>query len=181
MIPIILFGEKSDMQISIQLRRILKNYGGYIYVHAGEVFEKAEGTPRFLLYECDERDTLDLDQGIVVFKSKISLLTKNPQLSSGVISVVESENKTALFLLNHTENRAMTCGMSPRDTLTLSSFDDNSASISRQREIQTLSGRSIEAGETTVKFTAPLAEYTLLAAYAVLLLSDAEEEVEIQL
>ena len=66
----------------------------------------------------------------------------------------------------------LTCGMSPKDTLTLSSISDSSAVVSVQREIKDLNHQTIEPCEIKINYENRFSDYELLSACAVLLLAD---------
>lgn len=92
------------------------------------------------------------------------------KLPSSYIPVFESSNRGAVHMLAHTGCPVVTCGMSPRDTLSFSSNAFPTALVSVQRDIRTTNGRIIEPADFPVLLTGKASEYSVLAACATLLL-----------
>jgi hypothetical protein len=85
---------------------------------------------------------------------------------------VEPENDKAIEILKKNALQTVTCGLSQRDTLTFSSHVAERAVISLQREIKTLGGKAVLPHEIPVSLLSTYGDYQLLAATAVLMLSD---------
>lgn len=94
------------------------------------------------------------------FKGKI--VTEN------FLAIFSSENRYAIEMLNGSNNIAISCGMSLRDTLSTASITDDKRMISLQRAICTVDGELIEPRDFYIKSEYEL--YASLAASAVLLL-----------
>lgn len=86
------------------------------------------------------------------------------------LAVVHSENREALAFAAAHHLKTLTCGLSVRDTLTLSSLTDECAMVCLQREIRPFGGGIIEPGEIPVRLYAPVGRGELLLVAAVLLL-----------
>jgi|GEM_PF-1935049 len=98
------------------------------------------------------------------------------KLPSCYLPVLESGNTPAANMLAHTGGSAVLCGMSPRDTLSLSSTGFPHSMVSIQRDLRTVDNRILEPSEIPVTLSAPAPEYPLLAACAALLLSGPVKE-----
>lgn len=92
------------------------------------------------------------------------------KLPASYFPILESDNAGAAGMLAHTGVTAVTCGMSPRDTLSLSSNDFPVSLVSIQRDLLTPDDRIIEPADIPVSLSAPAPEHPLLAACAALLL-----------
>ena len=88
-------------------------------------------------------------------------------LSSGMLCVAASDNTALLQLLASCHAHVITCGMSPKDTFTYSGKNENSISVSLQRELLSRSGDKIEPMEMVFSFSKAYADYDLLAYAAV--------------
>lgn len=84
--------------------------------------------------------------------------------------IVDSGDSASLLALSGLNLTAVTCGTSASDTLSLSSLTADSAAVSLQRTIGTMSGAQIEPCEIPVTITAPISNRCLLLSCALLLL-----------
>ncbi|OJU11329.1 MAG: hypothetical protein BGN88_06715 [Clostridiales bacterium 43-6] len=179
MIPVFLYG-KNDKSLSVHLRTALAKNGGVLHISENKFSADPIHTlAHFMLYEFEHAPVFNMDTGIIVFKKE---LPDHVSLSipSGFQAIVESDNQPALALLKKLRVPAITCGMSVSDTLSISSHEENSASISLQRDVMNVINEKIEECEITVKMTEEISSYSLLAISAVLLLSDRfQNEIEI--
>ncbi|HIT53019.1 MAG TPA: hypothetical protein IAD07_03675 [Candidatus Fimivicinus intestinavium] len=176
MIPIFLLGEESDAAIRLPLCRVLERHGGVLHICNGHAAQYAIGPARFLLYETSKLDTLQAEGTILLFKTRQPACRHPLTLSGGVTAILETENEAAARRLLHTGSTALTCGLTARDTLTLSSISDTAPVVSIQRTITMLNGRILEPCEKRVRLHTPLAGYALLSACAVLLLAGQASE-----
>ncbi len=86
----------------------------------------------------------------------------------GCIGVVCSDNREGLQTLMKSGVRTVTCGMSYRDTVTLSSTYEQ-LSVCLQRRLPTVDGRVFEPAEFPVKFEDECTDCLLLASAVKLL------------
>ncbi len=99
---------------------------------------------------------------------------KSTKVPIGSIGVVHSDNKIGLQVLMQSGVRTVTCGMSYRDTVTLSSNMDR-LTVCLQRRIPTVGGGLREPAEFTVETGSRDVDCLLLAS-AVRLLCGKEPE-----
>ena len=92
-------------------------------------------------------------------------------IPDSLLAVVDSSNEEVLLHVSRTKLPAVTCGLSPRDTLTLSSIGEQSAVVSLQRAIVCLDGAVCEPQEIPVLLRAPADCFVLMAVAAVFILS----------
>ena len=90
--------------------------------------------------------------------------------SPHAVAVVHSQDESSLRFCAKHHLRTLTCGLSSKDTLTLSSVTAESAVICLQREIGTLGGEVLEPYEIPVKLRRAVDRMELLSLAAVLLL-----------
>lgn len=170
MTKVLVLGDRSEKIFTDKLCRILSGFGGVLGFYNDCVIESAENN-EFLLFECEYIERIDRANVILVFKSKQHCRRLRLKLSEHAISIVGEENERALQMLNGSTAPVLTCGMSSKDTLTLSSVSENNAVVSLQREIRDFNGNIIEPCEIQIIHDEPFSKFELLAACAVLLLA----------
>ncbi len=170
MTTVVLFGITGGY-IADEIKRVLEHYG-IIAISGSNIYE-VEPEPKFLLVECSTRAKIDAGSGIIVMIGEIadSCRLAIPNEYKGV---VYSSDKGALKILMNNNIQTIVCGMSEESTLILSSIGENTASVCLQRRIITLGGNTVEPAEYPVKLKNKITDYALLAAFAILLLSDIE-------
>lgn len=181
MIPIFLLGEENDAAIRLPLCRVLERHGGVLHICGTHAAQYAIGPARFLLYETSRLDSIQAERALLIFKTRQAFFSHPLVLSDGVISILETENETAARMLLHTGTTALTCGLTARDTLTLSSISDTDPVVSIQRAITTVDGHTLEPCEKRIVLHAPLSGYSLLSVCAVLLLTGQASESVLEL
>ena len=172
---IVLYGDRDDGVLGKAFLRALHRYGGVVRLSADRVEGTLDPVPEYLITEYDTPPRLRVERGVFVFKNKVSCPLP-VEIPSGFTAVAHSASASALALLKHTDCPAVVCGMSSRDTVTLSGLQEPSAAVSVQRQIVDWNGGVIEAREIPVSLSTPLEGYSLLAACAVLLLTQGEPE-----
>lgn len=172
---IVLYGDRDDGALGKAIFRVLKRVGGALRLSAGRAEGTADPAPRYLIAEYETPPRLNVERGVFVFKDKVSCPAPIA-LPAGFTAVAHSASASSLDLLRHTGCPAVVCGMSARDTVTLSGLQKPSAAVSVQRQIVDLQGGVIEAQEIPVHLSSPLEGYALLAACAVLLLTQGEPQ-----
>lgn len=124
----------------------------------------------FLLYECETAPVFEIAPSVFLFKNKITKYAAL-QIPANSLAIVDTVNQPALSMLQRSSVSAVTCGMSPRDTLTLSSSKERSAAVCIQRQMQTMAGQTVDEREIPVHFERRYEPYTLLSICALLILA----------
>ena len=127
-------------------------------------------TPDFFLFSSPDGGTVQARSPIVVLcpESSGALQLRLPPDS---ILVLDGRDRFAVSYAARHSLRVLDCGLSSRDTLTLSSFSDGNAIACLQRPVEDLEGRIVEPFEfplCTGKLHPP---FPLLCCAAVLILS----------
>lgn len=168
MINIILAGNLGDKKLLKTLNKILPFYHSVASdSSAGFSFPDS---PDILLLNCSHIVNVSAPNSIIIFKESFSSKNKLGNIS-GCYAVAPSENNFALSVLSGKGLSSVTCGLSEKDTVTFSSFTDNSAVVSLQRELLNMFGTPIFPCDITVKFSSPPDRFSLLAACTALLLT----------
>ncbi len=87
------------------------------------------------------------------------------------VAVVDAGRENAVRLAAKTRLDAITCGLSPRDTITLSSLKEDSAVICLQRGVACFDGAVAEPQEIPVSLCPGADSFALMSAAAVYILS----------
>lgn len=169
MVPVILYGDDNDMETAKLIARCLSKYAGVLHINS-RCINYIGKNAKFLLLECQNPVTLNFKKGIIILKNKTKRI-KSINIPDGFQVVTESDNKSALKLLKKVDHPIITCGMSVRDTLSVSSCKEDTVSISLQRNITLLSGEILECCEVPFKLSVKSDDYAKLAVAAILMLS----------
>lgn len=112
---------------------------------------------------------LKLSDGIAVI-CDITDRFKNQSFPKGIIGICEDTNIKALnlFLKNHTP--VISCGMNGKNTISLSSLDNNIPFITLQRQITDLKGNIIEPAEFKIGLENRYSPFSVMASVTILLL-----------
>ena len=172
MTTVVLCGEREDTGIRRVLVRALSRYGG-VQWHDGRRLQASRPAPEFFLYETTHLPKAEQVEGILIFKNLFYLHEKE-KAPVGFVPVLDAQNLAAASALRGTQAIGITCGASPRDTLSMASLRDDSAVVSLQRELRDLSGKIWEPHDRAIRLEAGAEMYPILAACAVLLLSGKE-------
>jgi len=168
MINIILAGNLGDKKLLKTLNKVLPFYHS-LASDSSSGFSFPD-SPDILILNCSHITNLSAPNTIIVFKESFSSKNKLGNIS-GCYAITPSENNFALSVLSGKGLSSVTCGLSEKDTVTFSSFTDNSAVVSLQREIINLFGSSVLPCDITFKFSSPPDRFSLLASCATLLLT----------
>lgn len=171
MIKVLVFGDRSEKLFTEKLCQVLKEFGG-VLGFCNDCAIEHEKNNAFLFVECDQLCELNWTNAILVFKSRQKRYNFHKfKISEQTVSIVEEGNERALRILKGSPALTLTCGMSPKDTLTLSSISENNAVVSLQREIQDLNGNIIEPCEIKITYKEAFSKFELLTICGILLLS----------
>ena len=113
------------------------------------------------------------EEGTIVVLSE--LLERSPLpppgLSPGCPAIFSGQNQAAAQFAGEAGLVPLDCGLSLRDTLTLSSLTESSAMVSLQRPVARLDGAMVEPVDLPLVLTRPWEPFHLLCCAGVLLLS----------
>lgn len=92
------------------------------------------------------------------------------KLDSNIIGICDAENTEALKIFSKNPTPVITCGNNQKNTLTLSSFTENSVIISLQRNVKTIFGNQIYQGDYKVNLSKKYSNSALMFGFAILIL-----------
>ena len=169
MTNILLCGNPNDTSVSQVLLSALTRYGGVRYSGPDRLLERGSA-PEYFLYESEKLPEIGLDRGIILFRNSIPAQEAR-FIPPGFLCVLETKNTRAAMLLKDTGCTAVTCGTSPKDTLSVAALEEGAAVLSLQRTLETLDGKMLEPHDFAVKCPGPRSPHQLLAVCAALLIA----------
>ncbi len=113
---------------------------------------------------------LKLDSGVAVICDSTDRFNKQ-SFPKGIIGICEDTNTNALNLFFKNRTPVISCGMNGKNTITLSSLDDNTLFATLQRSVTDLKGRVIEPAEFKIKLNKCFSPFAVMASVAILLLN----------
>ena len=166
---IVICGDCGQRALTKAIVRGCTRQGGALVLDGTSLYETCP-SPDFCVMSVNSLSELHC-RGLLVLGR--ALCQVRPDLSLGkLLSVIESDNANALSVLQQSGSPVIGCSMSPQDTLTLSCREEDTALVSLQRSVHTLSGALIEPCEIKLHLSRPTELFPLLAACASLLLWD---------
>jgi len=115
-----------------------------------DFFDGTEEKEKILISESSAVDVITSHKSIIVFKESFSEKNYVGDLKN-CTAVVNAENSFSIKTLAGKELQTITCGLSGKDTITISSFTGDCVMISLQREIVSCSGKIIQPKEFPIK------------------------------
>lgn len=169
MITVVVAANSQDKKFYNALQNILSRSFGTIHC-LGRCLDARDKCAELILTDTYSFDLVYSETAIIIVKDKECLKT-GFETSRGAVAVVDSCDKDIMSVVGETKLPAITCGLSARDTLTLSSFNEDSAVINIQRSISCFDGSVAEPQEIPVTLCSSIDSFTLMCAAAVFVLS----------
>ena len=166
---IILLGRSDDSKIKTRLLSEFntKFKADSIPLPEGELVILSNlNSPRkdnILLLQLSDISGINIKNAIVIIKEKEILLTPL-QLDESIYLLLNSDNEAQLKSVEGQKIPVITCGLSPKDTITFSSKDSDKSVVSLQRSLP--SGSNIIEPMEIIVESKNDSEYTMLATVA---------------
>ena len=132
-----------------EITGILRRHGAGI-VSSREAAVKDD--PAFLLLIHRAPINITTENGTAIFASPCDTF-RDQRLPAGIAGVCEKDNKTALAVLQKSKNPVISCGMDPRNALTLSGVLDDAVCVGLQRTVSDRNGNELSPAEYPVLLT----------------------------
>lgn len=158
-----------DKKFHSALRNILARNFDAVFLQSGQ-FTAAPDSAELAVLDACNVERVDAPRVIFLCKDARCLPCDFAEGTSAV-AVVDSSNAALVRAVSGIRLPAVTCGLSPKDTITLSSIGEDSAVINLQRGITCLDGSVAEPQEIPVSLCAMPDRFVLMSAAAVFLLS----------
>lgn len=162
---VILFsGRKSKTEKEII--EILTKYGA-TYI-SDKLVSQNQGL--FTIISTYKKTEINLNKGIAVFIDDTDRFTQQ-DFPIGIIGICEDTNIKALETFKNSRIAVISCGINLKNTITLTSINDDELFASLQRTVTDNSGTQIDPRELKIKLTKKFSPFAVMASVAVLLLN----------
>lgn len=169
MLSIIISARKKDKPFWMSFDMLLDKNFSAIRAY-GQRLKSDCSNPEMIITDTDGFDTIQSDNTIIIFKDMVDINIE-PVKGHRAVAVLDSCNEKLIPLVASTGLPAVTCGLSARDTITLSSIGSESAVIDLQRSINCFNGSIAEPQEIPVYLGASVDSFALMAAASIYILS----------
>ena len=112
-----------------------------------------------------------INKGIVIFTPNSSI-KYDGLISDDTVCIVNSNDKNSIEYICNNRLSAVTCGLSDKDTFTISGASEDQVSVCLQRTITTLSGNVIDPREFVINLSRQVPLYNIMAVIAIITLTD---------
>lgn len=161
---VILFSDRKST-VEKEIITILTNHGGN-YISDKAIL----GSNGFFTVVSEYKKTdLKINRGIAVFCDNTERFEKQT-FPQGIIGICEDSNQNALSLFAKSKIPVISCGMSAKNTVTLSSLNNGYLLTALQRTLTDNCGKDIEPAEFKIKLNSAYNPFSVMASAAVLLL-----------
>lgn len=116
-----------------------------------------------------KKSDIRLKKGIAILLDSSNRFVEQ-KFTKEIIGICEDTNETALSIFSKNPVAVISCGMSNKNTVTISSKTGNSVLITLQRAINSIYGETIEPAEYKIKLRKKYNEFSVMASVTVLLL-----------
>ncbi len=130
----------------------------------------AENQGLFTIISTYKKTDISLNKGIAVFIDDTDRFNQQT-FPIGIIGICEDSNIKALELFKKSHNAVISCGINSKNTVTLSSINDDGLLASLQRTVTDNCGNQIYPSEFKIKLTKEFSPFAVMASVAVLLLN----------
>lgn len=153
---------------------------GFVHIkdNSVSVCPSINGLESFVIIESDRIEKINADCPIVLFNEG-SYNAKNILTAKNYTSIIDTDSEKAPLELLAEGVKTITCGLSSKNTVTFSSFENECAVISLQRSLTTVGGTLYEPCDVPITLSSlrilpESAKYPLLASAAVLFFAGTE-------
>lgn len=165
---VVVFGENQKDHFFSYLKQFLAEYTDF-HSFDGSGFCFSENSAKVFFHYVRELDCLEGGKSILFLQKKANLKKTN-RLSDKTTVVIDSENRKQLELVSRFPVDVVTFGLSPKDTVTFSSRDEQSAVVSLQRAVTALDGALLEPMEIPCILNEKLNDPLILGIASIMIL-----------
>lgn len=167
MTDIIIIGAQEDNGIERLIKTTLSRTYRVSYLKNSSYSRCGTGY-ELICIDCGEIELSGIESPIILTKKEASLTMPLPENSTAIIS---DENENLLSAVKDGGVCAITCGISPTSTISFTSETDEKLTVSLNRSISALSGRTVQPLEIPIEKSG-YDSYTLMSFIALRLLLD---------
>lgn len=116
-----------------------------------------------------KKTDIEAQKGIVLLLDDTARF-ENQEIPKGLIAVCEENNRKALEIIKNSGAPVVTCGINPKNTLTVVGFEKESFIISLQREITDINGKTVLPFDFKINFAKNHSPQAIIMCCAIILL-----------
>ncbi|MBQ3052406.1 MAG: hypothetical protein IJD55_01755 [Clostridia bacterium] len=165
---VMLFSDRKN-KIEKEIIEILTGCGAN-YISDRAVFS---GNSPITIISVYKKTDLKLNKGIAVMLDNTDKFA-NQDLPYGIIGICEDTNINALEIFYKNNISVISCGMNSKNTLTLSSLNNENLFITLQRTITDIFKKEIDPSEFKIKLKKDYQPFSIMASIAIMLLCGVE-------
>ncbi len=165
---VLLFSNRKN-KLEKEIIQILTAFGADVI---SDKFISASGG-FFTVTICYKRTDINIKKGIALLLDDTRRFA-NQELPLGIIGVCEDRNETALKLFKTNGLPVITCGNNPKNTLTISSVENNNYLVTLQREIIDIKGNVVYPADYKITLQKQYSAEAVMLSCGVLCLIGAE-------
>lgn len=167
MTDIIIVGSQEDCGIEQLIKTVLSQTYRISYLKNG-FYSRLGAGYELICIDCGEISLTGIESPIILAKKEAALTMPLPENSTAIIS---AENENQLSAVKSSGVCAITCGISPTSTISFTSETEEKLTVSLNRSISALSGRTVQPLEIPINKSG-FDSYTLMSFVALRLLLD---------
>ena len=134
------------------------------------IIKKFSDSNNITIHQFNNIPNSNFENPIIIFKNSLSNSEFKGTVPSNSVCILSPENFLALNILSKQNISAISCGMSNKSTLSISSIQYPKVSICLQRQIYSIRHNLIEPQEFIVSLSREYEPYSIMAACASILL-----------
>ncbi len=166
MTDIFVTGNINDIETEKLIKNRLTESYTVTYIISNSFQQMGSGY-NLIIFDCD-KPVFSVNNGILLMKENGTI---PPAVPSGITAIINADNEAQLKAVHKMGIPAVTCGLSATSTISFSSETEDTLTISLNRSITALSGKTIEPLEIPVK-KENYSRYSLMSFAALRLLLD---------
>lgn len=163
MMVILLSDRKSKEEKEII--EILTDFGAS-YISDKAIFS---GNQELTIISEYKKTELKIKKGVAVFLDKTNRFDKQ-EFPIGIIGICEDCNGKAIQIFSNSKIPVISCGMSSKNTVTISSINKESLIVSLQRAVIDINGNLIEPEEFKINLKKEYSPFSVMSSIAVMIL-----------
>lgn len=161
---VILFSDRKS-KLEKEIIEILTAYGAEFI---SDKFISALGG-FFTVAVCYKKSNININKGVAVVLEESDRFI-NQELSNNIIGICEDNNEKALKLFKTNGLPVITCGNNPKNTLTISSVENNNYLVALQRKIIDINGNVIYPQDYKINLNKKFSHESVMLSCGVLCL-----------
>lgn len=165
---IIIYGNKKDEQLKTILLKLLSKKYKVNYI-SDTIISSSVGNRAINLIETSSLNEIKVKNAILILKEN-ARINSIKSIEQSINIITNANNTKNLLRLGKSIHNVYTCGFSPKDYVTFSSREEETAIVSLQRSIRQANGHICDPMEVPCSTANKISDYSILASTLTLIL-----------